>query len=241
MMSDVPSYRRSAAFYDRLYDFKDYETVNRRLLEAVRRHHPTARTLLDVGCGTGRHLAALAPHFEVEGSDLSPEMLHIARTRCPGVPLHVADMAELDLGERSFDVITCLFSAIGYVIELPRLRSALAGFARHLRPGGLLLLEPWFTPEQYWSGHITANDVDAPDMTIRWMYLAELDGARSVFDIHYLVGNSAGVEHFTERHVMGLFTDEQYRDAFVDAGLEVEREPEGFFGRGVYIGHKPAR
>ena len=57
-----------------------------------------------------------------------------------------------------------------------------------------------------------------------------------ILDFHYLVGTPEGVEHFTEHHELGLFTDEEYRNAFTAAGLQVAHDPEGLIGRGLYIG-----
>ena len=51
-----------------------------------------------------------------------------------------------------------------------------------------------------------------------------------------MVGTPEGVEVFTERHEAGLFTDEEYRAAFVAAGLEVEHDETGLIGRGLYVG-----
>ena len=76
-----------------------------------------ARTLLDVACGTGRHLEYLRSSFETEGVDADDAMLDVARARLRDVPLSVGDMRDLDLGRR-FDVVTCLFSAIGFVYDL---------------------------------------------------------------------------------------------------------------------------
>src|SRR5690554_4042599 len=121
-------FTKSAAFYDALYHFKHYPAASRRLHELVRTIHPEARSLLDVGCGTGKHLETLQDFFEVERLDLNADLLEIARDRCPGVPLHLASMVDFRL-DRSFDVVACLFSSIGYVRTVENLRSAIASMA----------------------------------------------------------------------------------------------------------------
>jgi SAM-dependent methyltransferase len=227
-------FTESAAFYDLLYGFKDYEEAVRRIDAILAREASAAETLLDVGCGTGRHLELLRERYRVEGLDINPVMLAAARARCPGVEFHEADMADFSF-EHRFDVITCLFSAIAYVRTEERLRAATRAMRRHLNPGGLLLVEPWFTPEAYWTGTITANQVDEEDLKIAWMYTSEREGSLSVLDMHYLIGRPTGIECVRERQELGLFTEEQHLDAFRAAGLEARFEPEGLFGRGLYV------
>ncbi len=105
---------KTADLYDLFYDFKDYAAEADAVREIVSARYPGARTLLDVACGTGRHLEALRASFDVEGLDLDAGLLHVAAARLPGVPLHLGDMRDADLG-RTFDVVTCLFSSIGYM------------------------------------------------------------------------------------------------------------------------------
>ncbi len=229
-------FEKSQRFYDIIYSFKDYESEARRVHELIQQYAPGARTLLDVACGTGQHLQFLRENYEVEGLDLDPELLLLARQRVPGVALHKADMIEFDLG-RQFDVVTCLFSSIGYVRSEENLRRAIATMARHLAPGGVFLVEPWFTPDAYQAPHVAANFVDEPDLKIARVArdLGRKPEGISLIEFQYLVGTAQEISHFTEHHELGLFTEEQHRDAFALAGLEVHHDPEGLMGRGLYI------
>jgi SAM-dependent methyltransferase len=227
-------FAKSARYYDALYRFKDYTHAAQAIDKLIGERSPGATSILDVGCGTGKHLAALGARYEVAGLDINPDLLDIANANCPAGSFHCGDMADFDLG-RSFDVVICLFSSIGYVKTRERLFSTVAAMAAHLNRGGLLLLEPWFTPETYWVGHLATNYVDEPDLKISWMYVSELRDGMTALDIHYQVGTPDGVSQFRELHEMGLFTQDEIFDAFAKARLEAAFDDEGFFGRGLYI------
>ena len=82
----------------------------------IRQHTPTARTLLELACGTGAILKILARYYDVVGLDLSPQMLSIARKKLPHVRLYRKDMVRFDLGTK-FDVIICVFDSINHVLR----------------------------------------------------------------------------------------------------------------------------
>ena len=99
-------FSKTAQYYDKIYSFKDYRGEAECLLEIIRENLGSdGDRLLDVACGTGQHLVCLREHLSVEGLDLDPNVLAIARQRNPGVPFHHGDMVNFDL-DRRFDVVT---------------------------------------------------------------------------------------------------------------------------------------
>ncbi|MCA8959988.1 MAG: methyltransferase domain-containing protein [Planctomycetes bacterium] len=228
-------YDRMAHRYDAIYDWKDYAGEAARLQELIGKYHSASpRTLLDLGCGTARHLEHLVGDFDVCGADLEPRMLEVARARLPHVTFFEADLIDFDLG-RSFDVVTCLFSSIGYAPDLEALQSACRSISRHLRPRGIAIIEPWFTPEAFRPDTLHMNTVDRPELKIARMNVSRVEGRLAVMEMHHLVGTVEGIEHVIERHEMFLATDEEVTRALEEAGLEVFREAEGFANRGLYI------
>lgn len=229
----------SAHLYDAIYSWKDYAAEVHRITDLIEELHPEAKTLLDVACGTGKHLELLREHYEVEGLDLDPNLLRAAAERNPGVELHEGDMTSFDLG-KTFDVVTCLFSSIAYVETIENLRRATGSLAEHLVPGGLLIVEPFFPPSEFRPGDPWALFVDEPDLKIARMDLPAVEGRVGLLRFHYLVATSDGIDHFEEEHRVGLFTHEDHLEAFERAGLKVSHDPEGLMGRGLYVATKPA-
>jgi SAM-dependent methyltransferase len=234
-------FTKSQQFYDAIYGWKDYKAESARLKDIIAAHKTSSgNTLLDVACGTGGHIEHLRDAYAIEGLDLDRGMLEIARSKHPDLRFHHGDMVNFDLGRR-FDVVVSLFSSVGYVRTPERLALAVGAMARHVRPDGVLIVEPYFSPAA-WKPRTKApgaNVVDKPDITIVRMFDYVRDGniVKSVF--HYLVGTAEGVEHFTEAHEMGLFTPEEHRAAFSAAGMTVEHDEHGLMGRGLYVGTWP--
>ena len=233
-------FSETARYYDKLYARKDYASEVARLislLDAEPEGKPLS--LLDVACGTGLHIEHLQKHFRVEGLDICPELLEVARLRCPEVVFHVGDMTEFDLGKR-FDIVTCLFSSIGYVKTLQNLRAAIRSMSAHLKPWGVLVIEPWFTPENWHPHTVHALYIDEPELKIARINTSFVKGKLSVFDLHHLIGTPEGTEHVVEHHELGLFEIEEIVSVMEEAGLTVRYDPEGLTGRGLYIAKRKA-
>ena len=109
--------------------------------------------ILELACGTGRvalHLARLG--HDVSGLDVSAEMLASARARTTPdlkVSWHEADMAGFDLG-RQFALIFCAITSFAHLTEPDQQAACLEACARHLQPGGKLVLDLRFPDPAYY-------------------------------------------------------------------------------------------
>lgn len=233
-------FTRSAHFYDKIYRKLPYGEQAEKIRAIVReRKRSPGNRLLDLACGTGGHLEHFRESFVCEGVDLDPNMVALARERHPGLTIHEADMAEFDLGERRFDVITCLFSSIGYVKTQEKLNATFQRIASHLEPGGVAIVEPWFQPHQWHTGRPHMTLVDEPELKICRMNTSGIEGDLSIVHFHYLVGTPKGTEHFEERHELTLFEENAYAAASASAGLEFTFDEKGLLDRGLVIATKP--
>ena len=235
-------YGELAEYYDRIYAFKDYAAEVAELSALIRRLGPSGATrLLDVGCGTGHHLELFRRQFRVAGVDASPAMLRMARRRLgKGVPLFLGDMRSFALGSR-FDVIVCLFSAVGYLLTRRDRDRAARAFFRHLRPGGLLLVEGWIRPDRWRDRSVHLLTYDGADVKIARASSTRRAGNRSYLDMHYLVAvPGRPVRHFREQHVNALIGREELLGSLRRAGFRARVRMSGRYrDRGLYIGIRP--
>jgi len=231
-------YREAARFYDVIHDGRgrDADAEAGLVIGEIRRRCPAAATLLDVGCGTGAHLPRLATDFEVAGVDLSSQMLEVAAARAPGVSLQEGDFRTFDVG-RTFDAVVCLFSGIGYLTEEEGLQQAVANMARHVAPGGVLLIEGWVEPE-YWLGStVNAESARRGDVAVARAVRSSRDGAHCEIHMRYVAATTTGLITIDEQHRMRLSDPAEFALAFERAHLTFERLPHMLHpGRAVYVG-----
>jgi SAM-dependent methyltransferase len=134
----VPDYTGFARFYDRIMGDRNPEID--RILAYVGRHAPGARTLLELGCGTGALLAGLADSFSVTGVDRSPAMLSLAARAVPGARLVQADITAVTLASQ-FDVVICMFDTLNHVTTMDGWLGVFRTAYEHLSDGGLFIFD----------------------------------------------------------------------------------------------------
>lgn len=151
-MSVFGAYSR---YYNLLYKDKDYAGEAAYIRSLIELHHPQARNILDLGCGTGRHDLLLAHMgYEVTGVDQSEEMLAVAAAQLSALGHHPpsihldfkqGDIRSVRLGS-SFDAVVSLFHVMSYQTTNEDLSAAFATARAHLKPGGVFIFDCWHGP-----------------------------------------------------------------------------------------------
>jgi SAM-dependent methyltransferase len=170
--------------------------------------------------------------------DISEEMLAIARERNPDVQFVLGDMKDATLNQ-TFDIITCLFGSINYGTTLEQLKKTLDNLAKHLKPGGLLIIEPIFTRESFMDRYLSIDSVDESDMKIARVGLSREEEGHAVLELQSLIAAKDGITHHIDIHTMGLFSKQNILDTLNASGLVGEVVDPGLGREALYIGVKP--
>jgi len=139
---------RHAELYDLFYAEKPYAAEAAFIHHCIQTYNPNARHLLELACGTGNHSLLLEKYgYEIIATDYSPDMLAHARVKSQKansiVDFRQQDMRTLDVPERPFDVVLCLFDSLGYVATNKSISQVLNGIHRHLDIDGIFIFEFW--------------------------------------------------------------------------------------------------
>ncbi len=149
----MTTFQTYASYYDLLYQEKNYTQEATYVDALIKRYAPQARTLLDLGCGTGKHACALAHlGYTVHGVDMSTEMLqHAHKTLeqdqflAAQVSFSHGDARQVCL-LKTFDVVVSLFHVMSYQVSNHDVRLFLQTVTKHLKPGGLMMVDFWYGP-----------------------------------------------------------------------------------------------
>jgi ubiquinone/menaquinone biosynthesis C-methylase UbiE len=229
-----------AKYYDRVYSFKDYLDEAVRIQNLIMKYLESGgNTLLDVACGTGLHLKHLKDDFSCTGVDVSKAMLKIARKNVQRVTFKEADMATLKLGKQ-FDVITCLLSSIGYVKTYANLKRTIQNFSRHLKKGGVALIEPSHANSVYIMGEPRITIYNGKDAKIARINVTKIRQATAVLNMHILIAERGkDANYFRDAHELGLFGINKTLGIMKDAGFKSKYLKNGLMlGRELFVGIK---
>lgn len=139
-----------ARYYDLLYKDKDYAGEVEYIHDLIQKYNPGAKSILDLGCGTGKHDFLLAEKgYSVTGVDQSEEMLAIANSNLSALTststfMH-GDVRNIRLN-KTFDVVISLFHVMSYQTTNDDLKAAFGTAKVHLKKGGIFIFDFWYGP-----------------------------------------------------------------------------------------------
>ena len=145
---DTTSFLEYAKFYDIYYEAKDYSAEVNFILELSEQFGLKPQSILDMGCGTGKHLIEFHKRgLKCDGFDLSDEMLLQARERLSGldVTLEKGDLTKYRNGKK-YDLVVSMFAVMGYLIENSQLIAGLKTAKAHMTSDSLFIFDSWFGP-----------------------------------------------------------------------------------------------
>ncbi|MGD1875885.1 MAG: class I SAM-dependent methyltransferase [Kiloniellaceae bacterium] len=222
---------------DRLYDdpelvqFYDLENGWRADFDFCAGLAAEARSVLDLGCGTGELAAGLATRHEgcaVTGADPAGSMLDVARHRPGGgkVDWIEADARTLDLGRR-FDLILLTGHAFQVFLTPEDQLAVLRTIARHLNPRGRFVFDsrnPAFEAWKTWGAEESRHEVVHPTLgTVEAWNDAAHDAATGVvtYETHYRV--LATGKHLSATSQIRFTPKDELESLIAEAGLHVTR------------------
>ena len=224
-----------ATYYDQIYlKMKDYESESQAIENTIRKFEKKpSKTILDVGCGTGEHLKYLSRRFRCRGIDISKKMIDAAKAKVPDADFEVADMINFRL-KAKFDVVTSLFSSIGYVQNIQNLTRTLTNFHTHLNNSGLVIVEPWVFKKDFLRERFSIDTYEDEKLKLVRMGTSRLTRSHWLVHFHYLIGAHDRIEYRREIHKMLAAEYEDYISAFKMAGFSVP----SFLGKSMWPGSR---
>lgn len=141
-----------ARYYDLLYRDKDYAAEAAYVASHIQKNNSAAKTILELGCGTGAHAEFLARlGFTVVGVDLSQTMLEQAEIRKAGLTDEIAARLTFIQGDirtvrtgKQYDAVISLFHVMSYQTTNDDLENSFATAFTHLNSGGVFLFDFWY-------------------------------------------------------------------------------------------------
>jgi SAM-dependent methyltransferase len=216
-----------AHFYDLYYAEKNYSAEVDFILQLAARFGTEPKTVLDMGCGTGRHMEEFCKRgMGCDGFDLSPEMLEQARQRLVEKDCTLAEgnLTNFENGKQ-YDLVVAMFAVMGYLTENDQMLAGLNTARKHLKPGGVFIFDGWFgpavlaqQPEKRLHQYCDGDDI------VERKAVPSLDPINQTVSIDYdITQKQKGIvtRQISEKHKMRFMFIKEMELAMNNAGLEL--------------------
>lgn len=242
----MPVFGAYSRYYNLFYKDKDYAGEAGYVHDLIQKHRPAAKSVLDLGCGTGRHDLLLAERgYETTGVDLSADMLAVAMAPISSLDalpssgaslsFHQGDIRSIRL-DRRFDAVVSLFHVISYQATNEDLRQAFSTAREHLAPGGVFIFDCWYGPAVLTDRPaVRVKRLEDEAVAVTRIVEPAMQPNENLVDLHYEVQvrdqASGAVETFREVHRMRYLFRPEIELLLSEAGLQLVEASEWMTGR----------
>jgi SAM-dependent methyltransferase len=149
-----------AKFYNLFYKDKDYPKEAGYIHALVQKYSTKNKKdlhLLDLACGTGRHLLELSKmgYQHLSGSDIAAPMIEVAKKNTADsgneIKLYNYSFQQADQVPGKFDVVTSMFSAVNYIVTFEDQLKTFRNIHGLLEKDGIFIFD-------YWNGNAVTRD-----------------------------------------------------------------------------------
>lgn len=181
-------------YYDLIYNDKNYQKEVDYIDKFIKKHANDANTILDLGCGTGKHLIELSKlGYSGIGIDQSQSMIDYANKNILSessciqekISFQTANIQDFRLNN-TFDVITCLFHVINYQKTEDELYLAIKNVSNHLKKNGIFIFDFWYGPSVLRNGFETrVKEIENEMFEITRIAKPSIDTINGIVTVHY--------------------------------------------------------
>jgi SAM-dependent methyltransferase len=131
-------YDNIAKYYDEVIG--KVSDTNNYLNNRINRFKKNAKSVLELGCGTGNNLQSLNGDLEITGIDISKEMIKIAKKKLPDSSFYLRDISSFNLNKK-YDIIFCLYDTINHLLLFSEWKKLFANVHKHLNDKGIFIFD----------------------------------------------------------------------------------------------------
>ena len=222
-----------AKYYDLFYENKDYPDEALFIHNIIKRYHSKSAdniSMLDIGCGTGIHALELMTHgYNIEGSDISSDMIELARNRSSNAGKDISFYNESFQTShkinKKYDVVLALFSSINYVLSDEDINKSFQNMNSLLNDGGILIFDFWngdavirdYSPARERS--VVSDDIK---ITRKTSSSVSIGTHRITVDFDFeLYRKDKIIEQFSEKHELRYFFIEEMKDMLLKSNFQL--------------------
>jgi SAM-dependent methyltransferase len=216
-----------AAYYDLLYQDKNYRLESERIDGIIRNFAPVCSELLELGSGTGGHAIHLARKYKVTAIERSRHMVEIARKKTGTLPIRFvqADITSIPSFQERFDACISIFHVLNYLSGRNELKEVLTGVHSLLKENGIMIFDSWnglaVIKERPTVRVKLATDGNMRVIRIVYPKLDVLESTCTNTYHHFVLKEGKVIDEYEEKHTVRYYFPKEIKEIVDDCGFEI--------------------